>query len=460
MFALLLALILGFCGLAIEITQTYNRKIELQSLADAAALAAARQLNGTAAGINRAVDAAAEVAEQMSYQYNTKAITWSSSALAFAEEADPADGDWLSSSEASADPVKIQFAKIDTSQLDQSHGLITTIFVQLISPALQSMQVSTRAIAGRTSINLTPMAVCAMSDQPATSRNGELVQYGFRRGVAYDLMQLNPFGTTPENFLINPFAPAGTTGAALSGSLDMVKPYVCTGTMAIPQVSGGTITVERPFPLASLYQQLNSRFGTYTSPCTYTSAPPDANVKPYPYTSIPWMTTIPAAQTAQSTTVDSKLWTVADPNPSPGGTTGPAYGPLWSYAKAAQYSAYSAGADEPSNGYATYSASSWATLYTPGTPAPKFYPTKQPYLATSGANFQAPPGGLNGLRHRRVLAVPLLQCPVPAGANASASVVAVAKFFMTVPATSTQLPVEFAGVMSQQAIGGEVVLYP
>jgi len=57
-----------------------------------------------------------------------------------------------------------------------------------------------------------------------------------------------------------------------------------------------------------------------------------------------------------------------------------------------------------------------------------------------------------------VLNVALLSCPVPAGATAQASVLGVGRFFMTVPATATSLPVEFAGVAAPSSLSGAVEL--
>jgi hypothetical protein len=58
-----------------------------------------------------------------------------------------------------------------------------------------------------------------------------------------------------------------------------------------------------------------------------------------------------------------------------------------------------------------------------------------------------------------VLNVPLLQCPVPAGTSATATVVGIAKFFMTVPATATAVYAEFAGMNTETALGGNARLY-
>ena len=172
------------------------------------------------------------------------------------------------------------------------------------------------------------------------------------RGVAYDLMQLNPDGTAAENFVIDPFSPPGVAGALPNIAPGVVGPYVCTGQLGMPRVTGGALTVGRPFPLASLFNQFNSRFDQYTGAlCSYSTAPPDTNIRQYAFgaagSGTPWMSVAPAGQVAQSTTVNGKLWTVADPLPQPPGTTGPMYGPLWAYARAVPYSSYVAGAAEP-----------------------------------------------------------------------------------------------------------------
>lgn len=294
----------------------------------------------------------------------------------------------------------------------------------------------------------------------------ELVEYGFRRGVGYDLMQLNPGGTGPENFVVDPFAiPAGGSIAS-NTSAAIVGPYVCTGSVQIAQVWSGKIAVTRPFPIATFYKQLNSRFdqfydkssGTYCSPDV---APPDVNVKAYPFNGITWMTTVPAGQTASSTIVGGKLATVADlVPPASSANTAPMYGPLWSFARAVPYSSYQANATEPAAGYAAFASTNWTSLYNPGQPVPKNYPASgTPYAVSGGTTFLAPVQR-KGVRNRRVLNVPLLACPIPATTPAAATVLAVGKFFMTAPATATQLAAEFGGIVADQAIGGNVELYP
>lgn len=443
---------LAMFGMALDLSRSYNRKAELQSVADAVALAAASALDGTAAGIDRAGSAAAQAVTGYTYAYNTDSIVWSSNALTFGTGADGGAAGWGDAATAKASATKVFFARVDTSVLDAAHGNVENYLIRVLSSALASNSVAATAVAGRDSVNVLPLAVCANSATSASSLpSGELVEFGFRRGVAYDLMNLNPGGRTAENFLVNLIAPPGTVGVTMKNRLDVVAPFVCTGRMLVPTLKGGDITVERGFPLSSLYVHLNARFGTYVAPCQASTAPADPNVKSFDLTAATWMKYRPDGLAAKELAAPNALLTVAE---KPAGATSTAYGPLWTYAKAAKYASYVAsGGVEPAKGYTTFSTSDWSTLYSPGLPAAQSYPVTTPYQNTGGSATYTP------YRNTRVLNVPLLSCPVPAGASATATVLGVAKFFMTVPATSSALYAEFAGMTSESVLGGSARLY-
>jgi hypothetical protein len=203
--------------------------------------------------------------------------------------------------------------------------------------------------------------------------------------------------------------------------------------------------------LGSLYDHLNSRFDSYnatTAACSPDSAPPDTNIKPYAFGSIAWMATAPTGQSAALSTVDGKRWTVAGPDPTPAGTTAGQYGVLWSYAKAVNYAA-----TPPSGGYTPYDVTSWKTLYDPGQPKANAYPSLPPYFKSTYSKSPTHPG----VADRRVLNVPLLACPV---SGSTATVSAIGRFFMTVPADSTHLYAEFAGLADEQNLRAQVKLFP
>jgi hypothetical protein len=160
------------------------------------------------------------------------------------------------------------------------------------------------------------------------------------------------------------------------------------------------------------------------------------------------VTPLQSADSKTTTTTPPQLVTVADlppGDPLAVGTAAAQYGPLWLYAKPVKFS-----------GGAAFGTSDWSTLYTPGSPTLKagsFYPSPTPYEASK-------PTGLSTVGdRRRVLNIPLLQCPVSAGTPHAATVVAIGKFFMTVPASDTALFAEFAGLAPEPSLGGQVELY-
>lgn len=464
MAAALILVMLGFCGLAVDLGRVYNRKIELQGMADAAALAAAAELDGTSEGVERALTAAADSAgRNYRYDYAASFIAWTSAALRFG--AAPGGATWLDAEQARAQAQNLFYVEVDTSRLAPEHGKVDMALLKVLPSVSASIETGGRAVAGRSTVNITPLAICAMSDVRGEPRGEELLEHGFRRGISYNLMKLNPDNSAKgANFLINPMAPPGSAGGSVKSRLDVIRPFVCTGTMAMPRVTGGNITVEHDFPLGSVYGQLNSRFGSYSGPCTAAGAPPDTNVKEYTVSdttnAISWVTDKPAGQAAASTTKDNRLHTVADlPADTDNPTTAPMYGPLWIYAKPAKFSNYIEGKPEPAAGYTTFSASTtdWNKLYTPGPPKlAGTYPTPVPAKASG---YTLSPTGLTGVADRRILNVPLLNCPVDSGSPTQAEVLAVARFYMTVRATEENLVAEFAGLARPETLRGPVELY-
>jgi Flp pilus assembly protein TadG len=88
-FAIMLVPLLGMVGMALDLSFAYVRRTEMQGLADVAALAAARALDGTMSGVTTARLQARQVAEGTEYSFRTK-VVWNESALRFA--AAPAAG--------------------------------------------------------------------------------------------------------------------------------------------------------------------------------------------------------------------------------------------------------------------------------------------------------------------------------------------------------------------------------
>ncbi len=466
MFIAALMIIFGFLALALDLSMLTHRKMELQNVADTVALAAAHELDGTAPGIADALEIASQRFLQgdgrFTYNYGKASMTWSDTAIRFAVSP---SGPWLAVGEAVKHPEDLLYLQVDTAQLDTGYGTVATLFLSTLTDTVDAFT-SARATAGRSAIKVTPLGICAMREDAHRNHAGELEEFGFRRGVGYNLLDLNlPGADAGQTFIVNPVAQSTPITDAAT-----LAPFVCTGTMAMSRLSGGTVKVSATFPLDQLWQHLNSRFGTYgtgATACDARTAPADINIKEFNASGgSPWMGATPAQQSAALLATAERRWTVAGPDTAPAGTLAVHFGPLWSYAKAVPYASHaSTGSPEPASGYAPYDVSAWSTLYAPGkpttstiTPYPDSADTPTPYSYTSGTQFYKGPSASNkSLAHRRVLHLPLLACPVT-GSNAT--VRGIGKFFMTVPATKTSLYGEFAGLAAEQSLGARVVLYP
>jgi hypothetical protein len=477
MFTFLVLVVLGFMGLVVDLGQVQNRHAEIQGVADAAALAAARQLNGTAAGVNAAVVAAA-AATAGNHNYQPGAA-WPLAdvrdAMRFSAQAGGAEDTWRTADEAVAAPAGMLFVRFDSALITPPDGAVAPVFMRLVSSSAVAVTPSGRAVAGSSSIRVAPLALCALNQtlpQPTfrDNNNGapagmELVEYGFRRGVGYDLLNLNPIGNTPLHFVVNPVDAPGQVGDAANLAAAVVAPFACSGTMLRPRVvgAGAEIAVAAPFPIGALFEQLNSRFGIYGAgplACDPFGAPRDRNVTSYNGTGTNfWPAT--TSQTAAQSVIGGNLMTVAElpsPAPAPGNVQATDYGRLWAYARPVRWSTYLATPTEPAAGYASFPKAEHSILYPVASGGPLLgaaysagTPTWTPYAAATSASTDP------RLRLRRVLNVPLLACPVPA--NGLAQVLAVGRFFMTVPATATAISAEFAGLAPESSLRGPVELY-
>src|SRR3979409_204585 len=101
----MLSLILA-AGLAVDVSHFYTAKVELQNAADAAALAAASQLNSTSGGRKCAITAATKSLNKYDFKTN---VTITSADITFATNL---NGSYMSSAAAIAAPTNIRFVKV------------------------------------------------------------------------------------------------------------------------------------------------------------------------------------------------------------------------------------------------------------------------------------------------------------------------------------------------------------
>ncbi len=475
-FGLALTTVFGFMGLSLDLAQTYDRKTELQNAADAAALAGAKKLVGTTTGIDDAVTAAQNIAALHKFKFQT-AVGLNAATIKFSSSPDTADVSWLSAADAKATGVvsTIFFIKIDTRGFDANYGQVNTNFMQLSSSSTSSTtNTFGRAVAGRFSLGLTPIAVCAIETikygsiphlTPSPALPPELKEYGYRRGLAYNIVDLNPLGSPQNKYLLNPIdIPTGkfdgTTCQKSNDAPATMRPYICSGTASLITTLPGYAFTNTGFD-ATLETQFNTRF-LGGGAC---SVPTDANIRQYPtnkplLTGDPseWMSSSPALgannQTVKLTSGSTKLPF------TPPTANAPDWGVLWSYNPAVQYAA-----SPPAGGYTPYTTSDWPKLYPTAAPTPLAYPTSTtlgvppaPYNQSSGAYFLAGAGS----RDRRLLNVAIADC-ANLQKNSKCTtipILGIGRFFMPVQAAlPLHLDLEFAGLVPDSSLTAEIKLY-
>jgi hypothetical protein len=486
--AISLVVLIGMLGLVLDLGHLYVTKTELQNAADAAALSGAKQLDKTASGIccgsNSAVYKANETAAMNYYDFasNSKKVIISNENIQFSSSP---DGPWVDYVSAQTNPADKSFIKIDTGSDSQNTEIINTWFMHIFTGVSSSLRTRGIAVAGRYVVNLTPIAVCAIDPDTrggirTVNGTNELTEFGFRRGIAYNIPELNPLGAPRDPILINPVAiPGGAVSCqGNQGSANFVGPFICSGTSAaIPASFPGRVYVNTGYSAGPVERAFNSRFeapaaGTGSSPCDI-EAVPDTNKKQYDHTveaglngPRDWMDPDPTQQTI-SLVSGTRTVSADYPNINPSLGFG-AYGVLWTYSRAVR----AVGSSPNATAGLAYAPGDWTNLY-PGGAAPS-YPTTvsiPPYpvgtLPAPYNNYVTSPTLLPpGKRERRVLNVAIIDCNGYTGGGVCDStlpMIGIGKFFMPNQAdlngNPKKLAGEFAGLIDPSLIDTEVKLY-
>lgn len=465
-YAMMLIPIIGFVGIALDLSFAYTRRTEMQSVADAAAMAAARALDGTVTGIAAAQTAARTIAERQRFSFG-KPVVWVDGALRFSDAPDKPDGDWLPANAVNAArAASFFYARVDTRALGAEYGQTDVMFMRVLGGATRQLNMAARSIAGRSSIQVAPLAICAIKQTAISTHDvkkgatvlKELVEYGFRRGVNYNLLDMNPHGATAVSYLVNPLDFPSQPEHPGHRALPVVRPFVCNGSIAASNLrTGARVYVADPFP-SSLIPEINSRFGSYTgSSCNSLAAPSDRNIHQYHAEYFGWWmnSTGTINGSARPHNIGGARLTIADQSDAVAGITKAHYGPLWSFSKAVLYD--SAAADGAG---AAFPAADWKYLYPVGSGTD---------IISSYADTLLSPYSSNNVTHltlgtfpfsvqRRVLHIPLLACPV---VDSTATVVGIGRFFMSSRADAAipAIHAEFAGVLRDNQVPATVGLY-
>jgi len=495
--AICLALLVGMLGLVLDLGHLYVAKTELQNAADAAALSGAKELDGSLDGVNSAKVSAIEAAGKNKYDLNATEVTIDETNLEFSNS--PDEG-WVDFATAQASPADKTFLKVDTGKEGTDLQSFNTWFIHVLPGAASIMQTFGMAVAGKYAVNITPLGVCAISlvKNATDSTTNELIEFGFRRGIAYNIPQLNPLGASGVPMWINPVDAPPSSCDPSHSSAAFTVPFVCEGSTSSIRTLPQLVYVNTGAS-ASLEKALNSRFDRFTgSQCDPTSAPPDTNIKEFTANagnpnpaSCPSSTTTTSGcgfprdwmDTLNSTTPTQQPISLA---PGPSGRLAPVttptylqYGALWSFSRA-----MNGATSIPFNA----SNSHWSTLYNSGVslttliniptatggspvggyPDPadtSMSPYKKGNEDHSSKYFSAPAASRPGTANRRVLTVAIVDCDslvVGGGGLACGQInlVGLGNFFMQVPANlPTKIEGEFAGLVPESELTSVIRLY-
>src|SRR6266851_674651 len=172
-FALLLLLMVGLC---IDISRLYMVRAELQNAADAAALTAARELNGGTAGIDDAVTQATTV---IANNQGLRAKT--GVAIATIEFAHNLDGPWLSAAAAKTNAANIRFVKVTTQA--------TSTNILFAASALGASRSESREAVAGMSVGLD--GICDFFHAAIALNDADPLTAGFQLPAPNTLMTLN-----------------------------------------------------------------------------------------------------------------------------------------------------------------------------------------------------------------------------------------------------------------------------
>lgn len=435
--SLFLVVVMGVLALVVDLGHLYATKTALQNAADAAALAGARDLNGTAAGVASAVSQAIAVAQQNHYDFHdpvaTAAADGGLSIQVGSTPEDMVDADLV---DTDAEAANKKFIRVHNGDRD-----IDAWFAGIWG--ISQTHTYAVAVAGQAESDLALVALCQLPGDANSSRDDEL---GYERGVSYSVADANPLAPGTMYWI-----DAGSGPDECSGNTNASLPFACVGKIPFTVHVGQNLYTNTGISDPQL-EALDSRFDVFNSKnkCDPQTAPPDRNIQEYRYAAtgpgVPksWMESDPTRQTLrfaqlggkdQPIPLASRVW--AD------------YGVLWSFARPLGATT----ADWPTGaGKSLYGGAATG------------YPEPSPYAQTSGSFFAAPrPANLPGKTNRRVLNVAILDCSGASGGSCRPlKVMGYGRFLMQRKANvpgDKGIFLEFGGLLPGSFPAGEVRLF-
>lgn len=453
----------GFAALTLDIGRMYIVKSQLQNAADAAALRAARALNGTVAALATAENEGVEAALRNRNLLATTALAGTDVTLEFATE--PFPGNWATADAACQnDATECFFARAITRKSGIASFLAGVLGIDANAAAAS-------AVAGRLTVDISPLAICPLerNDCPPTNPTGTC---GYKRGATYSIGDVNKWLAfkgigSGVYYFVDPVATQA--GTCVTTNTDDFRPYVCVGKITAAVAAASTVYTNSGNTGGAVWESLDSRFDQYApqGQCNPATAPPDRNVMQFtcargtgkcdgnprsPRKEIDWTT--PGATDDPATTGPGYMQGSPEPNPSaplPPCMSGPP-GSITECKKPIVWSA-------------TRPDAAGAAIT--GVSANGQYPaTGTPYSQTSGPYFAAPSNPLDPdplRQNRRMLNLIIVDCSTAGGNCRPVNKLAIGQFFMTRRSASPDDPsgpdVEFVRMVSFRDILPEIKLF-
>ncbi len=261
---------MSLLGLCIDISHMYLVSAELQNAADAAALAGASALDSSAGGITKAVDRA--IAAMNKYELNKTGTGLARADVRFAVNMSSFSGGGTGVSEATAaaSPGNIRFVMVTIPNKS-----INVLFARIVLGS-GTVDMTKQAVAGQSvAINqycdLAPL--CAVYDD---LNGGQLDvnpecpnKVDFTQGCTYTIRAGPKKGVSPGNYQI--LAIGGSGGSSVRDDLAKADGDC--------YVLGDEVLTKPGVTAGPVRQGLNTRFDDYNGGLSYTTAPPDTNIK-------------------------------------------------------------------------------------------------------------------------------------------------------------------------------------
>jgi hypothetical protein len=290
--ALSLVALIGMLGLVLDLGHLYINKTGLQNAADAAALSGAERLDGTLCRVNSslsgcnptqkgAVQYAIETAGRNNYGFNSIPVVINIGDLYLGSCPDrdrpsaTVDTDGCTMFPAASIDTAAEATDLTFLQVDTRNRTLNTWFARIWN-IFQTTQTYGMAVAGRYVTQISPIAVCAEDpvSEKYVSENGSfpkyLVEFGFRRGVSYELGAINQAKGVPpgissgDQLYVHPTAK--TMSECMGNAPDMV-PYLCGGKSTLVGNSGSVVYANTGLQTQKSQDALNTRFGESSAGC-------------------------------------------------------------------------------------------------------------------------------------------------------------------------------------------------